>query len=185
MRVILPVFLSSLALLAGCSSGSDADTTADEPGLLGRMWNSTQKLNPFDSGLKPREVNERKPLNLKALLVQVTVDPPAPKLGEERQMQVTLRLTNKGKRLAQLEFPTTQRVEGVIRDKLGNVVERWSEDHRFEKEAGVVSINPGERVEFAMNIATREMTAGETYTVEAFLLEYEPLRGSANVTPVR
>lgn len=185
MRLILPILLSSLALLAGCSSGSDADAAADEPGLLGRMWNSSQKLNPFDRGLKPREMKQRKPVNLKALVSQITVDPPAPKLGEDRQMHVTLRLTNKGKRLVQLEFPTTQRIEGVIRDKVGNVIERWSEDHRFEKEPGVVSINPGERAEFAMNIATREMTAGETYTVEAFLLEYETLRGSASVVPLR
>jgi Intracellular proteinase inhibitor len=116
---------------------------------------------------------------------QVTVDPAAPKLGEQRQMNVILRVTNKGKRLAQLEFPTAQRVDGIIRDKLGNVIERWSEDHSFEKEPGVVSINPGERVEFTMSIATREMTAGETYTVEAFLLEHETLRGSAHVTPAR
>lgn len=185
MRVILPLLVSSLAFLAGCSSGPDSGTTADEPGLLGRMWNSTQKLNPFDRGLKPREMKERKPLNLKSILVHVTVDPTAPKLSEERQMNVTLRLTNKGKRLAQLEFPTTQRVEGIIRDKLGNVIERWSEDHSFEKEHGVVSINPGERAEYTMSLATREMTAGETYTVEAHLVEYETLRGSANVTPLR
>jgi len=184
MRLILPIFLSSVVLLTGCSS-SDSDTAADEPGMLGRMWNSTQKLNPFDRGLKPRAAKERKPVNLKSIIAQVTVDPAAPKLSEQRQMNVTLRLTNKGKRLAQLEFPTTQRVEGILRDKIGNVIERWSEDHSFEKESGVVSINPGERVEYTMSIATREMTAGETYTVEASLVQYETLRGSASVSPVR
>lgn len=185
MRVILPILLSSLVLLAGCSSSSDSSASADEPGLIGRMWESTQKLNPLNRGLKPREMKERKPLNLKSLVASVVVDPVAPKLSEQRQMSVTLRLTNKGKRIAQLEFPTTQRVEGVIRNKLGNVIERWSEDHSFEKNAGVVSINAGERVEYTMNIATREMTAGETYVVEAHLVEYETLRGSTNVTPVQ
>jgi hypothetical protein len=184
MRLILPLLFSSLVLLAGCSS-SNSDTAAGEPGFLSRMWGSTQKLNPFDRGLKPREMKERKPLNLKSLIAHVSVDPGAPKLGEERQMAVTLRLTNRGKRLAQLEFPTTQRVEGFIRDKLGNVIERWSEDHRFERESGVVSINPGERVEYTLNLATREMSAGETYTVEAQVVGYERLNGSASVTPVR
>jgi hypothetical protein len=185
MRVILPLLLSSFALLSGCSSGSNSDTSADEPGLLGRMWNSTTKLNPFDRDLKPREMKERKSLRLKSLTVHVTVDPGAPKLSEQRQIAVTLRLTNKGKRLAQLEFPTTQRVEGVIRNKVGNVIERWSEDHSFEKTAGVVSINAGERVEYTLNLATREMTAGETYTAEVSIVGYEALTGSAHVSPIR
>ena len=147
MRVILPLLLSSVVLLSGCSSGSNSAASSDEPGLLGRMWDSTTKLNPFDRGLKPQEMKQRKPLNLKTIAVQVSVDPVSPKLGEQRQVAATLRLTNKGKRLAQLEFPTTQRVEGVIRNKIGNVIERWSEDHSFDKTPGVVSINPGERVE--------------------------------------
>jgi Intracellular proteinase inhibitor len=184
MRVILPLLFSGLILLAGCSS-SNSDTTADEPGLLGRMWGSTRKLNPFDRELKPRELKERKPLKLKSLVAHVSVDPSAPKLGEQRQMAVTLRLTNKGKRLAQLEFSTTQRVEGVIRDRLGNVIERWSDDQRFERESGVVSINPGERVEYTLNLATREMSAGETYSAEALVVGYESLHGSASVTPLR
>lgn len=184
MRLILPLLLPSLLLLTACSS-SNSNTSADEPGFLGRMWGSTQKLNPFDRSLKPREMKERKPLNLKSIIVQVTVEPNAPKLSEERQVAAILRLTNKSKRLAQIEFPTTQRVEGVIRDRLGNVIERWSEDRRFEREPGVVSINPGERVEYTMNLATRELTAGETYTVEAFVVGHEPLHGSASVTPVR
>lgn len=185
MRLILPLLSSSLALLAGCSSGSDSGSTADEPGLIGRMWESTQKLNPLRSNMQPREQKERKPLNLRSLQVQVTAEPAAPKLSEQRQINVTLRITNKGKRLAQLEFPTTQRVEGLIRDKLGNVVERWSEDHSFEKNSGVVSINPGERVEFTLSMATREMSAGESYSVEAFLVEHETLRGTATVVPIR
>jgi hypothetical protein len=185
MRVILPLLLSSFVLLSGCSSGSNADPSTDEPGLLGRMWESTTKLNPFDSGLKPREMKERKPVNLKSITAHVTVDPIAPKLGEQRQITATLRLINKGKRLAQLEFSTSQRVEGVIRDKLGNVIERWSEDHSFEKTPGVVSINPGERVEFALSLATREMSAGETYHAEAFVVGYESLKGSATISPVR
>jgi hypothetical protein len=184
MRLILPLLLSGLVLLTGCSS-SDSNTSADKPGFLGRMWGSTQKLNPFDHGLKPHEMKERKPLNIKSIIVQVTVDPQAPKLSEERQVAATLRLTNKGKRLAQLEFPTTQRVEGMIRDKLGNVIERWSEDRRFERESGVVSINAGERVEYTISLATRELTAGETYTVEAFVVGHEALHGSASVRPVR
>jgi hypothetical protein len=185
MRVILPLLLTGFVVLAGCSSGSNSDSSADEPGFFGRMWDSTQKLNPFDGDLKPREMKERKPLNLKSLATQLTVDPVTPKLSEQRQMTATLRLTNRGKRLAQLEFPTTQRVEGVIRNKIGNVIERWSEDQRFDKEPGVVSINPGERVEYSINLATREMSAGENYTVEVSLVAYSGVGATASVSPVR
>ena len=48
----------------------------------------------------------------------------------------------------------------------------------------VVAINPGERLEYAVNVSTRDLVAGETYTVEAFFPNFEPLRQSLPVTPV-
>jgi|SRR5688572_4706902 hypothetical protein len=184
MRFIFPAILASTVILAGCASDSQSAGT-NEPGLLGRMWESTQKLNPLGSDMSPREPKQRTNVNLKSLAMELTVDPVAPKLSEQRQVTATIRLTNRGKKLVQLDFPTTQRVEAVIQDKSGSTIERWSEDERFEREPGMLAINPGERVEYRLNLATREMTPGGVYTVEAFFPSYNALRGTATVTPVK
>lgn len=178
-RILL---ISCAALLAACSSGPKP--ASNEPGLLGRMWQSTQKLNPLHRDLKPREMKQVKPENLKAIAVSLTVDPPAPKLAEVRLVNVRLHLVNRGKRMVRLDFPTTQRIDVVVKDPGGKIVEQWSEYHRFEKEPGMVAINPGERLEYPASVATREMKAGQTSTIEAWMPAYDSLRASATVTPV-
>lgn len=170
------------ALLAACSS--EPKPASDEPGLLGRMWQSTQKLNPLHRELKPKQMKEGQPQNLKAIVATLSVDPPAPKLAEVRLVNVRLHLLNRGKRMVRLDFPTTQRIDVVVKDTTGKVVEQWSEYHRFEKEPGLVAINPGERLEYPASVATREMKAGQTCTIEAWMPAYESLRASAAVTPV-
>jgi hypothetical protein len=86
--------------------------------------------------------------------------------------------------VAQLHFPTSQRVDAVVKNTAGKVVEHWADDHRFENEPGIVAINPGERLEYHLNVATRELSAGSEFTVEGFFPNYEPLRASAKVVPV-
>src|SRR5690349_17460417 len=101
------------ALLAACSS--EPKPAAEEPGMLGRMWQSTQKLNPLNRELKPREMKEVPRQDLKAITTTLSVDPPAPKLAEVRLVKVRLQLLNKGKRMVRLDFPTTQRIEVVVK----------------------------------------------------------------------
>jgi hypothetical protein len=175
--------LSSAALLGACSSGSNS--TTNEPGMLGRMWATTQRLNPMQSKLKPREMKQLPPPDLRTLAPTLAVDPPTPKLAEIRLLKVTLRLVNRGKHLAHLDFPTTQRIDAVIKDKTGRVIERWSEYQRFENEPGLVAVNPGERLEYSANVATRDMKPDEPFTVEAWISAYDTLRASATVTPVK
>jgi hypothetical protein len=181
--------LALTCFIGACSSNSDKPATEEEPGLVGRIWDSTvnagQKLNPFDSKMKPREMKQTAPVNYKALATEVRVEPPAPKLGEHRQVAVVIRLTNKSKRLVQLNFPTTQRIDVTVKNKAGKFIEIWSDDQKFENEAGLVAINPGERLEYTANISTREMVAGEEFIVDGFLPNHEPLRASATVIPVR
>jgi hypothetical protein len=190
MRIRLLTVFSSAALLGGCSSAPEpAPAQPERPGIVGRMWGSTvnagRRLNPFDGDLKPRQMKERRPLNLKSLSVDIVVDPPAPKLGEQRQMIVSVRLTNKGHRLVQLDFPTTQRVDLFLKDKSGKILEHWADDQKFENESGLVAINPGERIEYNLNVSTREMTAGSEFMIEALFPRYEPLRATTKVVPTQ
>lgn len=175
--------LCAALLLAACSS--EPKPASDEPGMLGRMWQSTQRLNPLHRELKPREMKQAAPPNLRAITTTLALDPPAPNLAEVRQVKVTLQLVNHGKKMVHLDFPTTQRIDVVVKDAAGKIIERWSEDHRFENQPGLVTINAGERLEYSASVATREMKAGETFTVEAWLPAYDTLRATAPVTPVK
>jgi hypothetical protein len=186
-RLIL--LLAPSLLLAACSSQPETAATSDEPGLLGRMWgstvNATEALNPFDSKMKPKEKKPSAPVNYKGLAIDVRVEPAAPKLGEQREVAVIIRLTNKSKRLVQLNFPTTQRIDVTVKNKAGKMIEHWSDDQRFENEPGLVAINPGERLEYKANVSTRDLSAGEEFVVEGFFPHHETLRGTATIVPVR
>lgn len=175
--------LLAAALLVSCSSGPEPQS--DEPGLLGRMWESTQKLNPLHRELKPREMKQPQPENLKAIRATLGVEPPEPKLAEVRLVKVHLQLLNSGKRMVRLDFPTSQRIDVVVKDAAGKIVEQWSEYHRFEKTPGMVAINPGERLEYTASVATREMKPGQPCTIEAWVPAHDSLRASATVTPVK
>ena len=175
--------LCCAALLAACSSGPEP--APGEPGLIGRMWESTQRLNPLHRSLKPREMKQAAPPSLRSIAATLTLDPPAPKLAEVRLVQVKLQLLNKGRHLVRFDFPTSQRIDVVVKDAAGKILEQWSEYHRFEKTPGMVTINPGERLEYTASVATREMKAGETFSIEAWLPSYDSIRASAAVSPVQ
>lgn len=103
-------------------------------------------------------------------------------LKDHRDFVVQLAVVNKTGRMLKLDFPTSQRIEILLRDSAGNVVERWSEDQAFSQVAGVVTINPNERIEYRERISTREMKAGEKYTVEATLFNYPEHNDTAPIT---
>jgi len=48
----------------------------------------------------------------------------------------------------------------------------------------MVTINPNERLEYVVSLATRDMVAGETYTVEAFFPNFDQLRKGITVAAV-
>lgn len=119
----------------------------------------------------------------KNLALDMQLSPQPLKLGEVRQLQASLVLRNVGKKFVGLEFPTTQRVEVMIRDKTGRLVTRWSDDHAFESTPSYVSINPGERLEYSASIATRDLHAGESYAVEGFFPNFDELKARKTVVP--
>ena len=113
----------------------------------------------------------------------MVVAPLNPKLSENKQIRVTVLLVNKGKKMAQLEFPTSQRIEVLVKNAAGKTVEQWSEDQAFTNDPTVETINPGERLEYSANISTRDMAAGKSYTIEAFFPNYDALRTTKAIVP--
>lgn len=116
-------------------------------------------------------------------MIGMKVEPLPLKLSDTRQMKVTVVLANKSSKLVQLEFPTTQRIEVLVRNTSGKLVEQWSEDRTFANEPGIRAINPGERLEYAATLSTRDLAAGQSYTVEALFPNYESLRLQRTVVP--
>ena len=138
-------------------------------------------LHPF-GGPKEKAPKTRDG-TFKRLELAIQTEPNPPKLSEAKQIKVTLTLANKTSKLVQLEFPTSQRIEVLVKAKDGKLVEQWSEDQAFTNDPTLVAINPGERLEYGVKVSTRDMAAGETYTIEAFFPNFEPLRRSVTIKP--
>ena len=147
-----------------------APTPEKKPGIVHRV------LHPFggkSGGAK----------NAGRLAVEMKLSPLPLKLAESNRLKVTLTLVNHGKKLAPLEFPTSQRIEVLIKNSAGKTIEQWSQDQAFTSEPTVVTINPGERAEYAVEVATREMSAGQRYTVQGFFPKYDTLKAEQTLVP--
>jgi hypothetical protein len=105
------------------------------------------------------------------------------KLEDRREITATLSVTNHGNRLLALEFPTSQRYDFVLRDSVGAVLERWSDDRTFPGEQGVIMVNPGERIEYSATLSTREMQPGQTYLLEGSIAGNPEFTHQIQVTP--
>jgi len=116
--------------------------------------------------------------------LEMAVAPLPLTLSEVRRMDVTIKLINRGKRLVQLQFPTSQRIEVVVLDENGGKVMQWSEDQYFENAPSYLSINPGERVQYDLKVATREMVGGRKYTLETSVPGYEALKERLTLMPL-
>ena len=168
LRILIVAALSLIASPAFALE--EPETEERKPGVVGRFFNIFRG-SKSDSA------------NWKRLLLTMSVEPVPLKLSETRQVKVTLRLVSKSKRLVQLEFPTTQRIEVLVRNRAGKLVEQWSEDQAFANEPTLVTVNPGERLEYSANIATRDMEAGEPYTIIGYFPNFEQLRVSRTIVP--
>ena len=100
---------------------------------------------------------------------ELTLKPEAPNLSNTREVDVDYSIRNNSRRMARLDFPTSQRIEILTRNSSGAVIDRWSDDRSFQSQEGIVIINPNERIEYREKISTRDMKPGQTYEVEAML----------------
>ncbi|MGC3991553.1 MAG: BsuPI-related putative proteinase inhibitor [Chthoniobacteraceae bacterium] len=144
-------------------------------------------LHPFGLGdeKKPHEALTPDIKRAKDLQLSMTLDPSTVQLAVNREIKVTLRLTNRGRHLTQLKFATTQRAEAKITDKFGKTIAQWSETQLFDNTPSYVSINPNERAEYVMSVPTRDLQAGELYEVTAGIVGYSDLLIEKTISPVK
>ncbi len=161
-----------------------------KPGFWERAWTSTKKTTaavgrtvsrPF-GGSKDRPGDSK--VGWRNLELTLTLDPAHIKLSTTKAMKVGLAVVNKSKAAVQLDFPTTQRIEVLLRKDTSEILSKWSEDQKVEPEQGFLVINPEERLEYSATISTREMKAGQNYFVEAYFPNFPELRSSKPITPV-
>ncbi len=163
-----------------------APSAEGQPGWLKRTANALWPFGkkPGDPAATPMPKGAQAGKSWKDLVPTILIEPMPLKLSDVRTVKVTLQLANRGKKLSQLDFPTTQRIEVLVKDATGKVIERWSEDQAFQNEPTLVAINPGERLEYTANVATRDLHAGQPFTIEGFFPNYGELRATKTVTPL-
>lgn len=173
--------LVPLLLVSALSASSFAQQTEATPPAAAARQEATprgekrswfSRLNPFASDPLP----EYKDAQLRGLILSLQLGPQPIKLSETRQMQVSIRLTNKAKRPITLDFPDAQRFEIYLRSSGGKILTTWSDNHAFTQEAGTIMINPQEHIDYAETIATRELSPNKVFLVEVFFPKYPDLR---------
>ena len=172
MRICLVVSL--LALLAQ-SVQADETPPEEKPGLVSRMTNVFHHSSPA--------VDKNGAVQTKNLILTMELSPLPLKLLDTRQLKVVLSVSNKSNKTVRLEFPTTQRFEILVRDNSGRQVFQWSEDQAFEAEPTIITINPREHVEYEAGVATRDLSPGKEYVVEAFFPKYKELKIRKTIVP--
>ena len=158
---------------------------------VGSVWDGTKSVGKKAAGVvaapfgKKAGKDAATAIALQNLAVTMKLDPAQVRLPETRMLEVTVSVVNNGKTGVHLEFPTSLRVDVLVKDARGKLLSRWSDDQPIEKEPGMLLINPRERLEYSARISTREMTAGQAFEIEAFYPSYDKLRVVKVVTPVR
>ncbi len=198
LRHFAIVFVTALA---GCATKAPQEPVR-KPGFLERTWTSTQKgskriwkstkTGTSEGWQSAKELvaspfTKKKPANpaasFRQLEAAILIKPDAVRLSTTHSIEATVLITNKAARGMQLSFSTSQHIEVVVKTEDGKVIHRWSEDQRIERESSFVAVNPGERLEYVVNISTRNMAAGKTYTIEATVPGYEAIFARKVVVP--
>ena len=198
----LSYFVFLLAIFAtGCTTKA-APEPVRKPGFLERAWAVTQAgtgrvwhsaKTGVGKGLESTKGLIASPFSKKklkspasssrALEVAVRIKPEVAQLATARSLEATVLITNSSERSVQLSFPTSQRVEIVVKTEEGRVIQRWSDDQRIEREPSFIAINPRERLEYVVTISTRNMVAGKTYTIEASVPGFAGVFGRKVIVP--
>ena len=195
-KLLLAVILISPATVRS------ADEAPAKPGFFerawqstkngsGRLWGSTKRAGEktVEAAKAPFRKGEPKDPDAKGawsqLAMTMTLEPSVVKLPETKVIQVTVAVVNKGRQAVQLEFPSSQRIEVLVKNEAGRLLARWSDDQRLDKEPGFILLNPRERIEYDARVSTRDMMAGQSYQIEAFFPSFDRLHATRSITPLR
>jgi hypothetical protein len=179
MKFRIPILLLTMALpLAPLGAKEQKPAASPTPKTL----TSLQKWLRSVGFSKDRSGTSK--TGFMGLNIGLALEPAKVVLPETKQLKVIIRLINNGNKMVQLNFPSSQRIEVLVKSKAGKTIEQWSEDQAFTDEPSMVTINPDERVEYAVNVSTRDMVVGETYSIEAFFPNFDALRKSTTVEAI-
>jgi hypothetical protein len=105
-------------------------------------------------------------------------------LSKVQKVRVLLKVFNSGKRTQLLEFASSQRADAVLRDASGQIVARAVPEFPIRTESSLVTVNPGERLEYAVLLPTTGLVPGKNYTLECALLGQAGLVARLQVAPM-
>ena len=154
------------------SRTSQPDKFLSSPGLI--------KGGLFMQGSKKRFEGANE-LNLESYQTKLEINPSQLTLQRIRDPQpsdeiiVKFTLVNGSDKGTTLYFPTSQRVDAVIRDAEGKTIYTWSEDFEFALEPGFSYVNAGERLNYQLKIpfqALRGKVPQGQATITASLVNY-------------
>lgn len=158
------------------SRTSQPDKFLSSPGLI--------KGGLFMEGSKKRFEGANE-LNLESYKTKLEINPSQITLKRIRDPQpsdeiiVKFTLVNGSDKGTTLYFPTSQRVDAVIRDAEGKTIYTWSEDFEFALEPGFSYVNAGERLNYQLKIpfqALRGKVLQGQATITASLVNYPQMK---------
>ncbi|MBV8353247.1 MAG: hypothetical protein JOZ21_13330 [Verrucomicrobia bacterium] len=179
MNFRVAVCAALVVALAGCSSSSGLYRWVPFVGKGKKDQSNTaiakvNKTNPFGPITGPV---------FYGLEMRVRVSPDVVRLSDARSLEVHLQLINRSKKEANLVFNDSRKYDFILRDIGGKKLAQWSDDQPVNQTQSYVIINPGERAEFVGSVSTRDMVAGQTYTLEALVVGYDRMRQTIQLTP--
>jgi len=183
MKALLP----TLAALTLITPRLHAEGGASEKGSGGTWssikgaWNavSTPATSALKStthaiaGIFSQTAKQKAPLLLDVVCTPNPVNP-----SKNQRLEVLVKLHNNSKRTQMLEFATTQRATAVLRDGAGKIVARTSDGVQFTNDTAIVTVSPGERLEYALSLPTQALAFGKNYTLEVAITGQSGLSGT-------
>ena len=116
--------------------------------------------------------------------LRIRTAPPIIKLADTHTFEAHLVLINRTKKTVTLIFNDSRHYDFILRDATGRKLAQWSDDQPLNQNPGYTIINPQERAEYIGNLSTRDMVAGRTYTLEGFVVGYDTMRLSMQITAI-
>ena len=180
---LFALLLSCLGGLVKAADISDASSRTSQPdkflsspGLI--------KGGLFMQGSKKRFEGANE-LNLESYKTKLEITPAQLTLTRIRDPQpsdeitVKFTLVNGSDKGSTLYFPTSQRMDAVIRDSEGKAIYTWSDDFEFATEPGYSYVNAGERLNYQLKIpfqALRGKVPQGEATITASLVNYPEVK---------